>query len=503
VTTSSFYVTETPYPVIQQGSKRTDQNSTSGAKQGTSVAVSANGNTAVIGAPSDNSDRGAVWVFTRTGSNWSSSGVKLVGTGAIGTARQGTSVAVSADGNTIAVGAPGDNDNRGAVWVFTREGGNWSQSGPKITGTGTSSGSRLGISVALSSDGNTLASGAIGYQSYGGAVWIFDRYDNNWIPSGGPIAGIDAIGQAMQGVSVALNADGSVLLSGGHQDNNRRGAVWMFTRADCNWYQYGTKLVGSGGSAQAWQGYSVSLSADGNTALVGGCLDNGLAGSAWVFRRSGSFFQQEGPKLSGSWMTGQSRFGSSVSLSADGNTAVIGGPGDNANKGAMWVFNRNTGEWLQKGGKLNGSGAVGAAMQGTSVSLGATGTTALLGGPADASGRGAFWVYSTNSLPSVQTALPIDERDKSSKDNTMLRLDQNIPNPLFSTTQAGFSLPEACSAEWEITDVNGRAVMILQREYPAGENVETFDLSGYSGVYWYTIKTPFGVRTRKMVVVPR
>jgi hypothetical protein len=61
---------------------------------------------------------------------------KLVGTGAVGAAKQGTGVAISANGNTAAVGGPADNSNAGAVWIFTRSGTTWTQQGNKLTGSG-------------------------------------------------------------------------------------------------------------------------------------------------------------------------------------------------------------------------------------------------------------------------------------------------------------------------------------------------------------------------------
>ena len=63
---------------------------------------------------------GAAWVFTRSGGVWTQQGSKLVGTGAVGTAEQGCSVALSADGNTAIVGGPGDNSGAGAAWVFVQ-----------------------------------------------------------------------------------------------------------------------------------------------------------------------------------------------------------------------------------------------------------------------------------------------------------------------------------------------------------------------------------------------
>ena len=74
--------------------------------------------------------------------------------------------------------------------------------------------------------------------------------------------------------------------------------------------------------------------------------------------------------------------GSSVALSADGNTAIGGGPGEG---GAVWIYTRNGGAWSQQGSKLVGSGAVGPAAQGISVALSADGNTAIVGGPQDAS----------------------------------------------------------------------------------------------------------------------
>ena len=66
---------------------------------------------------------------------WTQQGNKLVGTGAVGQAVQG-SVSLSADGNTAIMGGSGDNSNAGAAWVFTRSGSVWTQRGTKLVGTG-------------------------------------------------------------------------------------------------------------------------------------------------------------------------------------------------------------------------------------------------------------------------------------------------------------------------------------------------------------------------------
>jgi FG-GAP repeat len=183
-----------------------------------------------------------------------------------------------------------------------------------------------------------------------------------------------------------MSADGNTAIVGGQNDNGATGAAWFYTLSGGVWTQQGGKLVATDAVGPAEQGYSVSLSADGNTAIVGGPFDNGLAGigAAWVYTRSGGVWTQQGLKLVGTGSVHvDAQQGSSVSLSADGNTAIVGGGGDNSFIGAAWVYTRSGGVWTQQGGKLVGTDAVGPAAQGQSVALSADGNTAIVG----ASGR--------------------------------------------------------------------------------------------------------------------
>jgi len=86
------------------------------------------------------------------------------------------------------------------------------------------------------------------------------------------------------------------------------------------------------------QGDSVSLAADGNTAIIGGPGDTSNAGAAWIWTRSGDIWSPQPAKLAGSGAAGSSQQGSAVALSADGKTAIIGGPFDNSRAGAVWIF---------------------------------------------------------------------------------------------------------------------------------------------------------------------
>jgi len=107
---------------------------------------------------------------------------------------------------------------------------------------------------------------------------------------------------------------------------------------------------------------------------VGGSSDNGSLGATWVFTRSEGVWSQQGSKLVGTGVKGSARQGSSVSLSGDGNTAIVGGWGDNLSPpvnpvGAAWVFTRWDGVWSQLQAKLVGTSAIGNALQGYPVSL--------------------------------------------------------------------------------------------------------------------------------------
>jgi uncharacterized protein (TIGR03437 family) len=125
----------------------------------------------------------------------------------------------------------------------------------------------------------------------------------------------------------------------------------------------------------------------------------------WIFTRSNGLWSQQGDKLVGSQRVGPTpniHLGQTVALSSDGNVAVMGEDVDNNGAGATWVFGRSAGVWTQRGSKLIGTGTVGAAHQGYSVALSADANTLIEGGPADNSNIGAAWVFTAN--PQISSA---------------------------------------------------------------------------------------------------
>ena len=402
---SNFTVTATPYPIYQQGNKLIGIDAVGNSFQGNSVSISADGNTAIVGGYGDNSGIGAAWIYTRSGDIWTQQGVKLVGTGAIGNAWQGSSVSISADGNTAIVGGYEDNNWLGAAWVFARAEGIWTQQGNKLVGTGAIGVALQGWAVSISADGNTAIVGGYADNSNKGAAWVYNRSAGVWTQQGSKLVGTDTdlgINGSYQGGSVSISADGNTAIVGGNTDNGNVGAAFVYTRSAGVWTQQGNKLVATDTIGLASQGISVALSADGNTALVGGSYDNNGVGATFVYTRSAGVWSQQGHKLVGTGATGAAYQGGSVTISADGNTAVLGAGNDNNSMGATWIYTRSVGVWSQKGNKLVGTGAgTGMVDQGGAVSLSADGNTVIVGGSLD-NIIGASWIFSSENTNSIQ-----------------------------------------------------------------------------------------------------
>ncbi len=375
-------------PLIQAGNELAPSDpAPTKSEFGFSVAMSADGKTALIGGLVDGEEAGAAWVFTRSGSTWSQQGPKLTGKGELMGAQFGYSVSLSADGNTALVGGDNDNGNYGAAWVFTRSGSTWAP-GPKLTGGEEEEGpARFGRSVALSGDGNTAVIGGPEDDTTVGALWVFTRSGSTWTQQGPKLTVAKESKEAELGASAASSADGNTIAGGGDAG---QGALWVFTRSGSTWAQQGTALTGGG--EEAGEGHlgeqSIALSADGSTLIGGAPSDNKDAGAAWVFTRAGSTWTRQGPKLDGEGEgTPLSGFGFSVALSADGNTALVGAPYDGAKPkpgpltGAAWEFQRLGSTWVRQHKLVFEGKETEEASFGEGVALSADGDTALIGMP--------------------------------------------------------------------------------------------------------------------------
>jgi FG-GAP repeat len=354
---------------------------------GFTVALSGDGNTLAVGTTAADSaakgingnqadhsalNAGAVYVFTRGGGNWLQQAY-VKASNAKASDQFGASLALSADGNTLAVGATGEsssatgvNGNQadtsmpgaGAVYVFTRSGTTWSQQAyVKASNTGDKEdGDQFGYSVALSSDGNTLATGAIAEKSAAtgingdqtnkgadgsGAVYVFTRNGDTWAQQAYVKPWNTTARGALFGYSVGLSGNGDTLAVGTYDEDRGKGAVYIFTRTGSTWSQQ-NRLVASNAEPGDSLGCSISISDDGNTVVAGAFDEDSLlrgiqppnegsndaasdvsTGAAYVFVRNGATWTQQAfIKATNTRLNDQ--FAWALSLSRDGNTLAVG-----------------------------------------------------------------------------------------------------------------------------------------------------------------------------------
>jgi uncharacterized repeat protein (TIGR01451 family) len=312
---------------------------TGGAQFGYSVGVSFDGTVAIVGAPLFNASAGGVWVSSRTGASWTSGTPLTAGTGAAGAGQQGYAVAMSGDGLTAIVGAQydaaGGGANAGAFWIYSSSGGIFSQQGSIHSGA---VGNLLGTSVALSQDGNTAIAGAPGNNS----VAVFVRSGASW-SSQTTLAGS---ANSSFGTSVALSADGNTALVGAPDTSGQAGAAWVYTRSGTTW-STGTLLpLGTPSISFGRQGMAVSLSGNGQRALVGG-FNTSLAGAAWVYNLLNGAWTQEA-QLAFFSTSGTDSQGSAVALSPDGTFAIVGAPHYIGAEGAALQYLRSVNPTTQQ-----------------------------------------------------------------------------------------------------------------------------------------------------------
>ncbi|HEU4727627.1 MAG TPA: DUF4215 domain-containing protein, partial [Kofleriaceae bacterium] len=349
-----------------------------GDRFGTSVALSTDGSTLVVGAfdedsdgdPGNNlaSDSGAAYVFTRSGATWSQQAYLKAGH-PDESAHFGTSVAISGDGATVAVGAFGESSgatgidgddtdhsarSSGAVYVFTRSDATWTQAAyVKASNTGASD--AFGTSVALSGDGLTLAVGAVGEDSAAttidgdggdnsaidaGAVYVFTQTGGTWRQQA-YVKAADTARRDDLGRSVALSSDGSTLAVGARGVEAFAGAAYVFARSGTTWHQE-AEVMASNAAANASFGHSIALSSDGSTLAVGAPEEASkatgvggdqrdtsavLAGAAYVFRRSAAAWSQQSYVKAFNTGLGD-LFGESLALSGDGAILTVGATGE-------------------------------------------------------------------------------------------------------------------------------------------------------------------------------
>jgi hypothetical protein len=348
----------------------------------------------------------------------------------------GTSIALSADGNTFALGAFFDSASEaGRVYVFKREAGVWGAP-TVVVGSNTESPDQFGYAVSLSADGKTLAVGAL-YEASASSLVNGNQADNNALSAGAAYVFAESGGtwtqqaylKAVQpewgdlfGSTLALSGDGNLLAVGAPHDSGRAGnptnktqtgsgAVFVYKRAQGGW-SFESYVKASNATAADTFGTAVSLSQDGKTLAAGAPMQSSLAttmydpnaifsGAVYVFTRTGSTWAEQAI-LKQSNEGQYDSFGSAVSLSSDGDTLAAGAPfedshargingdgNDNteSNSGAVYIFGRQSGVWAQQA-YVKSLNSTTNDQFGSALALSARGNALLVSSPQE-SGAGA------------------------------------------------------------------------------------------------------------------
>ena len=348
-------------------------------------------------------------------------GARLIGQGQ--NSYFGDSVALSADGNILAVGAPRFSNERGMVSVYVRTqdaggGTSWTQRGDDLTGV--SQNILFGDAIALSSDGTVLAVGTSKYTANGnsqaGGVWVYmwQVSTSSWVQRGSPSPLMISAANVRFGATVALSNDASVLAVGGRQHSNGRGVVRVYTFASDGWEQRGTDLTGDSNGANF--GTRVRLSADGLTLAVGAYKEdsatNDQAGAvrAYTWNAVASAHVLKGTPIYGAFR--MANYGTSVDLSSDGTVLAAGAPGNGGSlKGTVRVYEwasvaGASVAWVQRGSEIEGAGNDD--KFGWSAALSSDGTRLVVGarkadGGTTDTGSVSLFAYAAGATPAQGT----------------------------------------------------------------------------------------------------
>ena len=308
-----------------------------GDNSGYSVSLSSDGSIVAIGAPSNGGNgnaAGHVRVYKNISGNWTQQGSDIDGEAAGD--GSGQSVSLSSDGSTVAIGAQGNDGNgnaAGHVRVYKNISGNWTQQGSDIDAE--AAGDYSGTSVSLSSDGSTVAIGAYfndGNGRHAGHVRIYRNISGTWTQQGSDIDGEAA--EDHFGLSVSLSSDGSTVAIGARNNDgngNAAGHVRVYKNISGTWTQQGSDIDGE--AAGDGSGQSVSLSSDGSTVAIGAPYsdENGasFAGHVRIYKNISGNWTQQGSDIDAEAAGDYSGF--FVSLSSDGSTVAIGAPFNDGN----------------------------------------------------------------------------------------------------------------------------------------------------------------------------
>lgn len=333
--------------------KIVDTDSLANDRFGEFIAISNDGNRLVVSSTGDDdgvagNDAGSIAVYHRSGSTWTRK-VKLIASDAAATDTFGYGVSISGDGNTIAVGSPRDdnspNNDTGSVYIFTYNGTTWTQQAKLLASDRTTS-DWFGYSTSLSYDGNKVVIGAIyddtNPYTDSGSAYVFTRSGTTWSQQAKLVSQSPA-GQEYFGAAVSMSQDGTTIAVGAYSSGGGKGAVYIYTTNGTTWSHQAT-LIPSGISSTATYGISVALSADGNVLVAGAQGDiTGVttSGSMIVHEREGTTWALHARVFPSDPENAQT-LGTSIAITPNGQYAISGAYRDDTSSyidvGSAYLF---------------------------------------------------------------------------------------------------------------------------------------------------------------------
>ena len=385
---------------VSQQAKIQSSDIQAGDQFGINVSISTDGNTVVAGAQAEDTGgttAGATYVFTRSGTTWSQQ-AKLQPSDVAAGDTAGFQVSISGDGNTLVLASHGDDTGytgAGAAYVFTRSGTTWTQQA-KLVASNPGEYDSFGKGVGISTDGNTVLVGATGEDTGvgdAGAVYAFTRSGTTWSQQ----AFIQCSDRAQYdgfGAQIAVSSNGNDAIIG-VKEKAGGGAAYVFNRSGTTWSQQAKILSSDLQTGDAF-GSNVDISDNGATVIVGAPTeDTGASnvGAAYVFTRSGTTWSQQ-QKLQASDKQIYDNFGIAVGLDTTGDLAIIGAnyeDTDYGNAGAAYVFTRDGTTWSQES-KITPTDSARASNDQFGFHLAISSDTAIVGG-FNVEGEGAAYIF--------------------------------------------------------------------------------------------------------------
>lgn len=302
----------------------------------------------------------------------------------------GIAVDVTASGLTAIVGAQQHNFDRGGAYIFHRANGSWHETAD-LTLPGLGYQASYGNAVAISADGSLAMVSEVGWQQLTGMVFIFAKTAAGWKPVGQLVAP-DRAAYTHFGDSVSLDAAGDRVVIGALGAGGFSGRAYVFSRgSSAGQWSLTAELAPPASQGQTDFGTSVSMDADGSVVLIGGNVYGNGTGAAYVFGDAGGSWQQQAMLMASNPQAGAD-FGTSVAIDGAGTTAVVGAVYEDSGTGAAYVFQAGGSGWAQTARLTQqGSGQFGDA-----VAISPAGGTAVVGAEATQT-PGRAYVYSSGA----------------------------------------------------------------------------------------------------------